>query len=130
VALATNHPFFLIEADHRKAAFLREVKRAVDAPVEVFGARIEHVNVQQTDLVTARGLASVSELLSVAAPLLRPDGRCILLKGPKGQHELTLAHRKWHMKVQQWQSRTHPGGRIFELSEISIAEPVGGYPGR
>jgi len=129
VALATKHPFYLIEADKRKAAFLREVKRVLDAPVDVVGMRIENVDLPKTDILTVRGFASVSELLALATPLLHPNGRCIILKGRKGQDELTVAHKKWYMNMQQWQSRTHSDGRIFELSGINIADPVGGSYG-
>ena len=41
LALATGVPFDLIEADQRKAAFLREAARVTGAPVRIHATRIE-----------------------------------------------------------------------------------------
>src|SRR5579862_1246233 len=57
LAIATNRPFDLVEADHRKAAFLREVARATGAAATVYAARIETVSLTPASLITARALA-------------------------------------------------------------------------
>lgn len=40
------------------------------------------------DLVTARAVCSLAELVKLAEPFLTPDGRLLAMKGPEGEHEL------------------------------------------
>lgn len=119
LAIATGRPFDLVEADQRKAAFLREAARVVAAPVRVFPERIEAVRVPPAPLVTARALAPLSTLLAWATPLLAPGGVCVFPKGRSAAEELTQAQTEWHMRVEQWPSALDPSARILRLSEIT-----------
>ncbi len=119
LAIATGVPFDLIEADKRKAAFLREAARITEAPVEVHAARIEATRIAPAPLITARALAPLPRLLSLAAPLLAPGGSCLFLKGANAQAELTHAATQWHMQVQRVPSRTTPGACILRISHLS-----------
>lgn len=69
----------LIESDQRKATFLREVARATGTPVTVHAKRIEQVAPFPADVVSARALAPLNDLLGFAAPFLRPDSLCLWL---------------------------------------------------
>jgi len=67
----------LVEAQYRKAIFLREVIRALDlAGAEVFAGRAEEMAANPTpaaDLVTMRAVERFEEVLPVAARLVRQD---------------------------------------------------------
>lgn len=119
LAIATERPFDLIEADQRKAAFLREAARVVAAPVRVFAVRIEAAPVAPAPLVTARALAPLPTLLAWATPLLAPGGVCVFPKGRSAAEELTQAQTEWHMRVEQWPSALDPSARILRLSDIT-----------
>lgn len=121
LAVLTGVRFTLVEADRRKAAFLREAARITHAPVDVLAARVEHARVAPAKLVTARAFAPLPKLLSCAAPLLRPGGVCLFPKGENVESELTAARRQWHMKVERIPSRTAPGAVILMISEIQCA---------
>jgi 16S rRNA (guanine527-N7)-methyltransferase len=121
LAIATGIPFDLIESDHRKAAFLREAARATGAPATIHASRIEATDLPPAPLVTARALAPLPELLGLAAPKLAPNGFCLFLKGENAASELTAAATQWHMRIEQFPSRTHPSGCILRLSEIARA---------
>ncbi len=118
LALATRVPFDLIESDQRKAAFLREAARLTGAPVRVHAVRIEAANVGPAPLITARGLAPLPRLLSLAAPLLTKSGECLFLKGAGAEAELTQSTAKWHMQVERIPSRTAPDACILRISEL------------
>lgn len=119
LAIATGKPFSLVEADHRKAAFLREAARTTAAPVTVHATRAEELCIAPVDLITARALAPLSTLIDWATPLLAPGGQCVFPKGRTAEEELTAARQQWHMRVEQWPSPLDPHARIFRLSEIS-----------
>lgn len=123
LAIAAGIPFDLIEADKRKAAFLREAARITGAPVQVHAVRIEAARVAPAPLVTARALAPLPRLLSLAAPLLTPDGTCLFLKGASAKAELTDAATQWHMQVQSVPSRTIPDACILRISHLSRVTP-------
>ncbi|MBV8612586.1 MAG: 16S rRNA (guanine(527)-N(7))-methyltransferase RsmG [Acetobacteraceae bacterium] len=118
LAHATGVLFDLIEADQRKAAFLREAARLLEAPARVHAARIEDAPIPPAPVVTARALAGLPRLLELAAPKLEVGGVGLFLKGATGFDELTDARREWHMRVEQTPSRTAPGAVIYRISEL------------
>jgi 16S rRNA (guanine527-N7)-methyltransferase len=125
LALATRIPFDLVEADRRKAAFLREAARVTGAPVQVHAIRAETAELPPAPLITARAVAPLPRLLALAAPLLTPGGVCLFLKGAKVDSELTHAEAEWQMHVDGVPSRTAPGARILRITGLSrrVAQP-------
>jgi 16S rRNA (guanine527-N7)-methyltransferase len=124
LALATGVPFDLIEADHRKAAFLREAARATGAPVSIHVVRIESAALAPASLITARAVAPLATLLALAAPLLSPGGQCLFPKGTNAQAELTHAAAQWHMRVERVPSRTAPDACILRISDLVSVRPT------
>ena len=121
LAIATGLTFRLVEADARKAAFLREVARMTHTTVDVMNQRIEHVRVPPLDVITARALAPLPKLLDLAYPLLRPNGTLLLLKGATAEREIAEACRQWTMRIEQHISQTGAGGVILRISEVERA---------
>ena len=124
LAIATGIRFGLVEADQRKAAFLREAARYTGAPVTVHATRVETLRLPSARLVTARAMASLPMLLALSAPLLGRDGVCVFPKGQKAANELTDAGREWHMRVERFPSRTDPTATILRISEIRRVGPA------
>jgi 16S rRNA (guanine527-N7)-methyltransferase len=114
----------LIEADQRKAAFLREAARLLQAPVRVHAARVEDTPVPPAPVVTARAVARLPRLLNLAAPKLAVGGLGLFLKGAASSAELTDARREWHMRVEQLPSRTARGAVIYKISELRRVPPL------
>ena len=118
LAIANHSPVTLVEADQRKASFLREAARATGTTATVVAKRIEQADLPPTRHLTARALAPLPRLLDWSAPLLTADGVCLFLKGRSAEDELTAAAAEWHMAVSRRRSRTDPDGVILRLSEI------------
>lgn len=121
LAIATGLHFDLVEADQRKAAFLREAARITGAAATVHATRIEAAMIAPAPLVTARALAPLSVLLGWAARFLAPGGICLFPKGRGAEDELTGAAAQWQMQIQRTPSRTDPSATILRISEISPA---------
>jgi 16S rRNA (guanine527-N7)-methyltransferase len=111
----------LIEADQRKAAFLREAARVTGTPVTVHAARIESVKAFRADVVTARAVAPLAELLAWSAPFQADATVCLFLKGRGLRDELTAAQRKWIMRTQILASLTDPTGHILRVEGLRAA---------
>jgi 16S rRNA (guanine527-N7)-methyltransferase len=46
------------------------------------------------DLVTARALTSLEDLVAMAEPFLEPGGRLVAMKGPEGEQEISTARSR------------------------------------
>ena len=123
LAICGSRDVTLVESDSRKCSFLREAARAAGTSVKIINARIEDSQIPPADVVTARALAALPQLLDWAEPLIHPHGRCLFLKGRKVDEELTAARSRWHMMVTRTPSRTDPDGVILGLSQIRRVSP-------
>lgn len=112
----------LVEADRRKATFLREAARIAGADVTVHSCRIESVPRHPVDIVTARGCAPLDRLLPLAERFNGPRTRCLFPKGAHAEDELTAAGKAWTMTVTRHPSRSDPGGTVLSLQEV-VREP-------
>jgi 16S rRNA (guanine527-N7)-methyltransferase len=108
----------LVESDQRKAAFLRETARETGTDVTLHIGRAEQVPPQPGDVVTARALAPVADLLGLATRWLRPGGTCLFLKGRQADTELTDAHTAWRFTAERISSRSDPAATILRLGDI------------
>jgi 16S rRNA (guanine527-N7)-methyltransferase len=109
---ATVH---LVESNAKKAAFLREAARHTDVPAIVHAMRIEDFvkNFKgSVDVVSARALAPLNRLLTLARPLLEQGAVGLLLKGQDVDAELTEASKYWIMTPELVVSKTDPRSRI------------------
>ena len=109
----------LIEADGRKAAFLREAVRVTGCPAVVHHGRMESLSLPRVDLVTARACAPLMQLLDYTNRLVSRSGtgppRGLFLKGKSFEEELTAAQKEWSISVERFQSRSDPNGAILRI---------------
>lgn len=104
----------LVESDLRKTLFLKEVARQTGVEVTVLNSRIEDLALE-ADIITARALAPLDQLLDYARPLLSDKGKCLFLKGESSAQEITLAQKKHQFTAQNHISRTDEKARIVEI---------------
>lgn len=121
LAILTQWHVHLVEADQRKAAFLREAARETGVNVTIHAVRAESLRLPPVKVITARAFAPLAALLPLAAPLLAPDGLCLLPKGRDVEAELTQAAAGWHMRVERFPSQTSPSATLLRISEIRRA---------
>ncbi|MEI6161243.1 MAG: 16S rRNA (guanine(527)-N(7))-methyltransferase RsmG [Roseococcus sp.] len=122
IAIGRVDETHLVESDRRKAAFLMEAARTLGlGHVRVHPARIEAARLPKIEVVTARALAPLSELLGNAARILAPGGVAVFPKGRNAEAELTAAAPHWLMRTERFESRTDAQATILRLSEIRPA---------
>ena len=114
----------LIESDHRKAAFMREVARQVGVAVEILSIRIETLETQSklapVDVVCARALAPLDRLLGLAVPLFGDDTVGLFLKGQGAQAEVDVARRQWSFDVTLVPSVTAADAGIAAIRKLRV----------
>lgn len=124
--MKANQPEFrmhLVESNARKCAFLAEVGRETGAPVEIVNRRIESVSpcsiVPRPDIVSARALAPLPELLDLAAPHLTQDASGLFPKGRDANAEIRAAHARY-----AFDCTIHPSRLAADSVILEIAGPV------
>ena len=85
--------FVLIEPLQKRVRFLNEVIKTLGLEnVEVINKRAEDVKMfEYFDLAVARAVSSLNILCELMAPLIKVNGKLILMKGPKLESELEMA---------------------------------------
>jgi 16S rRNA (guanine527-N7)-methyltransferase len=123
LAITSGRMFHLYESNHKKAAFLREALRVTASTGEVHAERLEGVvpteGYPTIQLVTARALAPLSELLTLAGPFLENGAQALFLKGQDVDQELTDAQKYWRIQSTKHVSLTDSQGIILHVQEVS-----------
>lgn len=115
---APDATFVLVEADQRKAAFLRHAGGALGIAVKVVAKRIEDVPSEPYDVVTARALAPLPRLLDWVHRFVGERTVALLPKGARVDSELTEARRHWHIRCERVPSLTDPEATILQILEL------------
>lgn len=110
----------MIEANHKKATFLKEVARALTLDgVAVVTSRAETLAAQpdfpRADVVTFRAVEHFDEIIKVAVTLLAPGGRLAMLVGSRQVGSRDMSNRlAWQaaIKVPLSESRILRIGRL------------------
>lgn len=120
-ALRPELEITLIEADARKAAFLGEAARRMELarqPRIVIG-RIETVAPSKADVVTARALAPLTQLLEWADRHRTDTAICLFHKGKDWQGEISEAMKVWDFSPQSTTSVTNSDAVILRIGPYS-----------
>ncbi len=111
----------LVESNNKKAAFLKSVLGAVNAPARVHICRIEdaYERVEMPEIVTARALAPLPRLLDLAEPWLARGATALFHKGRDYAAEVTESRDAWRFDLIEHASKIDPAGRILEVSGLA-----------
>ena len=109
---------FLVEADVRKAVFLKTVCRELGLKVEVYNNRIEELPPMSANIVSARALSPLKTLCLYAKNHLEKDGVAVFAKGENWKSELVEAQKKWIFSYEAVKSTLHEGSVVLVLRGI------------
>jgi 16S rRNA (guanine527-N7)-methyltransferase len=110
--------FTLVESDRRKSIFLDQAIRELDLDTAVICSRIEAVPPLQADIVSARALADLATLCSMAKRHLNPGGRAVFPKGLKSNEEILVARTQWAFDLLEAPSVTDDRATVLILESI------------
>ncbi len=116
-ALCPELEVVLVESDARKAAFLSEAARrmGLKKPPKIVVGRIEAVAPVEADVIAARALAPLRQLLLWADRHRSDTAICLFHKGKDWQSELTEARQDWEIDVQSHGSVTDRDAVILRI---------------
>ena len=123
VALGGGFHVTLYESNGKKAAFLREAIRQTRANAEVHQVRLEtledHLPAKLPRYVTARALAPLGQLLTLAQPFLSRGATGLFHKGQDVDREITEATKTWKLGAIKHPSMTDSRACILEVEGVA-----------
>jgi 16S rRNA (guanine527-N7)-methyltransferase len=114
-----DNDIHLIESNGKKVAFLRQAARITNSSAKIHAGRIERMGADTVggvaDVITARALAGLDQLMAMAAPFAGPHTRALFHKGQDVDKELTKTTKSWRITTTKHPSRVDPSGCIVEI---------------
>jgi 16S rRNA (guanine527-N7)-methyltransferase len=110
----------LVESNRKKAAFLQSTLGIIGAPATVHAIRIEdaHHVVPMPDIVTARALAPLPQLIGLALPWLSGPAAGLFHKGRDYRRERDESRTQWQFDLVEHVSRVDPESRVLQVSNV------------
>ncbi len=112
----------LVEADGRKATFLRQAITALAVSADVITDRVEGLPPQQADVISARAVAALVDLLPYTVLHIASTGVALFPKGARHAEEVTAARRVWDFDVESHASVSAPDAAILIIRNIERAK--------
>lgn len=112
----------LVESDARKATFLRQAAHELGLVISVLTDRVEKLASLDVDVLSARALAPLTQLLGHAERHLRRDGAAIFPKGGRYAEELAEARVEWQFDAEQQPSLTDSNAAILVIRNMKRAK--------
>ena len=108
----------LVEADKRKAEFLRTVSRETRLSVDVRAERIENCLPLGADVISARALAPLVRLCDYAARHAAKDGTCLFMKGSSHEQEVITAREGYSFDLRTVVSMTRSDAAVLVIRNL------------
>lgn len=111
----------LVESNGKKAGFLRQALIETGGAGQVHLLRIEdaYSKIGPAAFVTARALAPLPTLISLAHPWLGSGAKGLFHKGREYREEVKAASDEWHLDLIEHQSMVDAASAILEISSAS-----------
>jgi 16S rRNA (guanine527-N7)-methyltransferase len=108
----------LVESNRKKAGFLQTMTGTLALPAHVHAKRIEDVAVDRVEVVTARALAPLPLLLTLAQPWLSTGATGLFHKGRDYAQEIEESARSWSFDLLEHRSAVDPASVILQITNL------------
>lgn len=112
----------LAEIIQKKASFLTTAAYELGLKnVRVHAADVRTLAPQKFNLITARAVTNLADLLDLSEALLATDGRWLLLKGQAVEQEINALENSARLAITQYRSIVDPAGAVLEIKQLKQA---------
>src|SRR5436305_1319171 len=111
IACLIEGPVTMVELRRLRADFLHRACESLVLRASVFAGKAERAQ-GDYDVITARAVANLAQLLKISAHLSTGNSRWVLPKGRSAERELVEAQQAWQGAFHVEQSATDPESRI------------------
>lgn len=110
----------LVESNRKKTGFLQATVGEFRLPARVIARRIEdsYGLVTAPEIVTARALAPLADLLELTEPWLASGARALFHKGRDYEREIEESAHRWRFDLLKHGSLIDPQGVVLDLRNV------------
>ena len=126
LAMMGNKKVHLVESDHKKCTFLREVAMLSETDVTIHNDRIENLEFFDFELITARALAPLNKLIDYAEGFVnksltkQTNIKLLFLKGKSYKVEISELSQNQNFTIKEFGSITDKFGKILYINKINM----------
>ena len=114
----------MVESNGKKCNFLRTIIRELKLPARVLQGRVEKVDPEPYDVISARAFAPLPRLLEYASRFWGASTLGLFPKGTHWEQELIEAQKLWTFSFNAKQSETETEARILLIENLSRRNAV------
>ncbi|MFT8736684.1 MAG: 16S rRNA (guanine(527)-N(7))-methyltransferase RsmG [Zymomonas mobilis] len=118
IAILSDMAVTLVESRRKRVEFLQKAAEAAETPVTILGQRLENIEPQPFDIITARAFAPLDKLWKLALPFSHKDSLWLLPKGQNARMELEETRKLWQGDIRIEASATDPQSAIIVATHI------------
>ena len=125
LAIMGKKNIHLVEADHKKCVFLKEIAMLTETDITIHNCRIEDLSFINVDLITCRALASLSKLIEYVEIFVNKSfgekqkiPKLLFLKGKSYCLEVIELSKTKKITFEEYPSITDKNGRILYINKV------------
>ena len=125
LAIMGKKNMHLVESDHKKCVFLKEIAMLTETDITIHNCRIEDLSFINVDLITCRALASSSKLIDYVEIFINKSLRekqelpkLLFLKGKSYYSEVIELSKNKKISFEEYPSITDRNGKILFINKV------------
>ena len=129
LAIMGKKNIHLVESDHKKCVFLKEIALLTETDITIHNCRIENLISINVELVTCRALAPLNKLIDYVETYVRKSSnynqdlpKLLFLKGKSYQNE--LLQLKKNINFKEFPSITDKESRILYVNNLDTLDVI------
>ena len=129
LAIMGKKNIHLVESDHKKCVFLKEIAMLTETDITIHNCRIEDLSFINVDLITCRALASLSKLINYveiftnkALGEKKELPKLLFLKGKSYYSEVIELSKNKKISFKEYPSITDRNGKILYINKVDTLE--------
>ena len=126
LAIMGKKNIHLVESDHKKCVFLKEIAMLTETDITIHNCRIEDLSFINVDLITCRALASLSKLIDYVDIFTKKSlvekpkpPKLLFLKGKSYYSEVMELSKNKIISFEEYPSITDKDGRILYINKVN-----------
>ena len=129
LAIMGKKNIHLVESDHKKCVFLKEIAMLTETDITIHNCRIEDLSFINVDLITCRALASLSKLINYVEIFTNKSlgekkelPKLLFLKGKSYYSEVIELSKNKKISFKEYPSITDRNGKILYINKVDTLE--------
>lgn len=129
LAIMGKQDIHLVESDHKKCVFLKEIAMLTETDITIHNCRIEDLSFINVDLITCRALAPLSKLIDYVEIFIKKSlgekqklPKMLFLKGKSYYSEVLELSKNKKISFEEYPSITDRHGRILYINKIDMLD--------